>query len=231
MLLQWRHVTRSAKVLVVDVVLVVRDCALALAKAIDRIPHREIRSIVVVDNGSTDNTSQVARDRGAVVLREPQGGYGQGCQRAIQHLEALPTRPDVVVFIDPLSSEDPAELGNLLLPFHKDRADLVIATLDHSSHRQLLSDKAMLALIGVIYGQRFAELSTFRALRFPALVALGLSAREAGWNVEMLVKGVRLGLSIVEVPVARLRNSEAKRKSSIATGQKLLRIIRHAAAR
>lgn len=214
----------------VDVIVVAHNCALPLAETLDRIPRRTIRSIVVVDSASTDNTSQVARDRGAVVLRESQGGYGAGCRRAIQHLEALPVCPHVVVFVDPLSPEDPADLGNLLLPFGNDRAELVIATLNHQTSKQVLSDRAMLALIGVIYGHRFAELSSFRALRFAALIALGLSAREEGWNVEMLVKAVRLGLDIVEVPVARFNEGQG-RKGKIAAGQKFLRIIRHAAAR
>lgn len=222
---------RGTQKLVVDVIVVAHNCALPLAKTLGQIPRRGIRSIVVVDSGSTDNTSQVARDRGAVVLRQNRGGYGSGCRKAIHHLEALPIRPDVVVFVDPLSPEDPADLGNLLLPFEKDRAELVIATLNHRKSKQVLSDRAMLALIGVIYGHRFAELSSFRALRFSALIALGLSAREEGWNVEMLVKAVRLGLDIVEVPVARLNEGQRAKKGKIAAGQKLLRIIRHAAAR
>jgi len=217
--------------LVVDVVIVVRDCAIQLAETMDRIPRGKVRSIVVIDNGSNDNSSQVARDRGAIVLREGNGGYGTCCKRAIRHFETLPLRPDVVAFIDPLSPEDPAQLGNLLLPFQNDRADLAIANSDNSSAKQPPSDKVMIALIAVIYGHRFAELSSFRVLRFSALIALGMSAKEEGWNVEMLVKGVRLGLNIVEVPVARLANRGSNRRRKIASGQKILRIFRHAAAR
>ncbi len=219
--------------MIVDVVIVVRNCVLPLAKTFERLPRNTARSVVVVDNGSTDNTGQIARDRGAVVLRETKGGYGTACRRALQHLEALPIPPDVVVFIDPLSPEDPASLATLLLPFKNDKVELAVATLDHSSQKQRKSDRAMIALIGAIYGHRFEELSPFRALRFSALIALGLSAKEEGWNVEMLVKAVRLGLNIVEVPVVRAPGVDAKtkRSSKIAMGQKFLRILRHAAAR
>lgn len=87
----------------------------------------------------------------------------------------------------------------------------------------------MLGLISAIYGHSFSDLSSLRALRFAALVALGLSAKGEGWNVEMLVKAIRLGLNIVEVPVGRFEKPLSRRRSG--TGRKLMRILRHATAR
>jgi hypothetical protein len=75
-------------------------------------------------------------------------------------------------------------------------------------------------------------------VRFPALVALGLSDRGEAWNVEMQVKAVRLGLRIAEVAVAprviqMLPGSRAAelRQTVSSTGRRLLQILRHATAR
>jgi hypothetical protein len=65
-----------------------------------------------------------------------------------------------------------------------------------------------------------------RAIRFPALIALGMSDRSDGWDVEMLVRAVKLGLSCDEVPLP----VEAHR-SSRAFGRALLHILRHATMR
>ena len=230
-----RTVAADAEVLV-DVVIVAHDCANALKRCIERIPQRELRSIVVVDNGSTDHSGQVARDLGAVVLRAPEGGYGRACRRAIRHLNALPNRPQIVVFIDPLGPHDPAGLLALLKPLQSESAELALAMEPGDVHsKNGLRERAMLGLIGVLYGHRFTELSGFRAITYPALVALGMSAEGEGWDVEMMVKAVRLGLRISEVPIPHLQQvSEGSHRDSHrdkGMGRKLMRILRHAAAR
>ena len=220
--------------LLVDVVLVARNCAASLDLTLQRLPRRGVRSVIVVDNGSTDNTGQVARDQGAVVLRAPKGGYGTAARRALYHLGTLPIPPGIVVFFDPMGPEDSGELERLLAPFRHQRAELVLATAPENQGHQVLSDRAMLGLIGIIYGHNFAELSACRAVRYAALVALGLNAEGEGWNVEMLVKAVRLGLQIVEVPLARVEKPPSvghNARGRLATGRKLLRILRHATAR
>ena len=219
---------------IVDVILVARDCAAALELTLDRLPRRGIRSVVVVDNGSFDDTGQVARDRGATVLRAPHGGFGTAASRALQHLESLPTPPGIVVFMDPTGPEDPAELDRLLAPFRKERAELVLATATGNTRQVGISDRAMLGLIGMIYGHSFSELPDCVALRYAALVALGLRADGDGWNAEMLVKAVRLGLHIVEVPLGRVEKPAAVGDNSrrrFAGSRKLLRILRHATLR
>lgn len=215
----------------VDVVVVARNCARALKRTLERVPRRGLRSVVVVDNGSTDNSGQVARDLGAIVLRAPKSGYGRACRRAIRHLDALPNRPGIVVFIDPLGPEDPAALPQILAPLQADSAELVLATDAGDGSEGGLSEKAMLGLISLIYRHDFSEFSSFRAVKYPALVALGMSAEGEGWDVEMMVKAVRLGLKIAEVPVPHAQRAEEGCHRNRGAGRKLMRILRHAAAR
>lgn len=220
---------------VVDVVIPARDCADALGDVLAAIPPRTARSVIVVDNGSTDLTAQVALDAGAVVRREPYGGYGAACRRAIAHLEALPTPPDVVVFMAGDGSDDPADIPRLLAPIRGDNAELVIGARERSPG---IRARVALALIGAIYRHHYEDLGPFRAIQFPALIALGLGDRGQGFHVEMQVKAIRYGLRLAEVPVrhAPRPGEEAARLRAIAgsaedTGRMFFQIIRHAAAR
>ena len=97
--------------------------------------------------------------------------------------------------------------------------------------------KILIKLISAIYGHRFADLGPFRAVRFPALVAMGMSDRGAGWNVEMQLKSIRLGLHVVEVPVSyRPPLRQPTKPKQVAesvgkTGRVLFQILRNATAR
>ena len=217
-----------------------RNCAGSLGTTLAALPPRELRSVVVVDNGSTDATPLVARDAGAVVILEPQVGHGAACRRAIAHLEALPRPPDAVVFMAPDGTDDPAAIPALLAPIRSGNAELVIADRSDSAAGAPsgVADRVALGLIGLIYRHQFADLAGFRAIRFPALVALGLTDRGAGWNVEMQVKALRYGLRVAEVPVPHRAAPRPPRRargelvdSVSSAGRKLFQILRHATAR
>jgi glycosyltransferase involved in cell wall biosynthesis len=219
----------------IDAVLVARDQAEHLSATLAEIPRRLLRSIVVVDNGSADATPTVALDAGAVVLREPQIGHGAACLRAIAHLAALPQPPDAVVFLAADGSDDPAEIPRLVAPLESGNAELVIGVRGRT-HRRVTEGLAR-NLIAAVYRHRFADLGPFRAIRFPALVALSLRDRGDGIHVEMLVRALTLGVHITEVPVAarphpgRQRAHERVRAAMGRTGRSLFHIVRHATAR
>lgn len=224
----------------IDLVVVARNCAGSLGATLAALPSRELRCVVVVDAGSTDATPLVARDAGAVLLHERAAGYGAACRRAIAHLESLPRRPDAVVFMPGDGSVDPADLPALLAPIRSGNAELVVGVPPRKGGGGVTgaADRVALGLIGLLYRQKFGGLGAFRAVRFPALVALGLSDRGDAWNVEMQVKAVRLGLRIAEVAVAPrvidlLPESRAAelRQTMSSTGRRLLQILRHATAR
>lgn len=218
------------KALVTDVLIPARNDAKHIGAVLDGISSRLVRSVVVVDNGSTDPTAQVAQDRGAVVLRERSPGYGSACRRGLAHLEALPRPPDVVVFMAGDGSDDPAQLPELLAPIRDDNAELVVGIRD--SHRGATT-RLGVTLIGALYRHRFADLGPYRAIRFEALVALGLRDRGDGWHVEMQVKALRLGLQIVEVPVSYHPGHGAGglSKKAARAGRTVFQILRHSTAR
>jgi glycosyltransferase involved in cell wall biosynthesis len=164
-----------------------------------------LHEIVVVDNGSTDRTAEVARSAGARVIREPRRGYGSACLAGIAALD----RPDMVVFLDADHSDDPADLAAVLAPIAEGRADLVIGSRVLGTRepgallpQAIIGNWIATRLIAVLWGVRFTDLGPFRAIRADALARLDMRDRDFGWTVEMQVKAARAGLRCVEVPVA-----------------------------
>src|SRR6185503_4757427 len=178
----------------IDVVVPARDHAGSLGTLPRDLPHRVIRSVVVVDRASTDRTPEIARDAGALVLREPSGGYGAACLRAQAHFSALPRVPDVIEFV-----------------------------LGIEPGRRGLGAKLVTGLIDTVYRHRWSGVGPVRAMRFPALIALGMSDRADGWDVEMLVRAIKLGLSCAQIPLPRV-----DQRAPPGRGCALLHILRHA---
>ena len=207
----------------IDVVVPARDHAATLGTLLRGLPHRVIRSVVVVDRGSSDRTAEIARDAGALVLREPGGGYGAACLRAQAHFSALPRVPDVVVFVTADRPAAASAIPALVAPIVERGIELVLGL---SPGRRALGDKLVTSLIGTVYRHRWSGVGPIRAVRFPALIALGMSDRGEGWDVEMLVRAVRLGLSCDEVALPADAGHEPK-----ALGRAILHILRYATMR
>jgi hypothetical protein len=191
-----------------------------------------LRSVVVVDNGSTDGTARVAGEGGAVVVAERRRGYGAACLAGLAHLRERP--PDVVAFLDADRSDEPGELGALLAPIVTGRADLVIGSRALGEREpgsltpvQAFGNRLAAALLRALFGLRATDLGPFRAIRWPALESLAMRDRDFGWTVEMQARAARAGMRVLEVPV-RYRRRVGRSKISgtvrgaIGAGWKIL---------
>jgi len=207
----------------IDVVVPARDDAASLPPLLRDLPHRIIRSVVVVDRGSTDRSAEIARDAGALVLHETRGGYGAACQRAQAHFSALPRVPQVLVFIPGDRPAAAAALPALIEPIAERGVELVLGT---QSGRRPIREQVVTRMIETIYGHRWSSVGPVRAIKFPALVALGMSDKGDGWDVEMLVRAVKLGLSCDEVVLPTDAHGAAR-----VGGRALLHLLRHATMR
>jgi glycosyltransferase involved in cell wall biosynthesis len=187
------------------------------------LPRSGVRTVVVVDNGSSDDTAAVARAAGATVVSEPRRGYGAACLAGLAHLRAHP--PEAVVFLDADASDDPAQLPEVLAPLIEGRADLVIGSRVRGGHApgsltlaQVLGNRLAVALLGLLFGVRYTDLGPFRAIRWSALEALGMRDRGYGWTVEMQARAARAGLRAVEVPVRYRRRIGRSKISGTVRG-------------
>jgi glycosyltransferase involved in cell wall biosynthesis len=197
---------------------------------------RGLESIVVVDNGSTDRTAEVARAGGAVVVHCPRRGYGSACLAGLDWLALDP--PDVVVFLDADGADDPDDLASLLSPLLDGRAEMVIGSrvagrADDGALTpvQRFGNALSCRLIAWAWGVRFTDLGPFRAVRWETLELLGMRDPDFGWTVEMQARAARLGLRSVEVPVRYRRRVAGRSKvagtvrGSVRAGVKILYTI------
>lgn len=187
----------------VAVLIPVLDEAEALPRVLDELPPG--LRVIVCDNGSTDGSPDVARAHGAEVVSEPARGYGAAVQAGIARLKADP--PHVVVILDGDHSCYAEDLEALLAPLRENRADLVIGERltrgepDSLTPPQRAGNVVATRLIALRTGHRYRDMGPFRAIRWGALLDLGLEDRTWGWNVEMQLKAALLGLRVLEVPV------------------------------
>lgn len=181
----------------------------AIGQVLAAIPERLVEVVVVADNGSRDRTAQVARAAGAVVVHEPQRGYGAACLAALAACRQLPGGPpDVVCFLDADFSDYPEDMGRVLAPIFAGQADLVIGSrmILPEARAALLpqarwGNRLAVTLIRWLWGARFTDLGPFRAVTWDALERVGMTDTNFGWTVELQIKAARLGLRHLEVPV------------------------------
>ena len=182
----------------------------AIGTVLARVSDDILHEVIVVDNGSTDRTADVAARGGARVIIEPRRGYGSACWAGVS---ALDPTTEVAVFLDGDGSQHPEELPRVLAPILAGEADLVLGVRQlsegHPAHAAL-GTRLVAAFISWRYDRRISDIGPFRAIRVELLHRLGMRDRAFGWPVEMVVKAAALGARIVEVPVshaARLRGS------------------------
>lgn len=208
--------------------------AAAIGKVIDAIPRALNARVIVVDNGSTDRTAEVAGEHGATVAVEPRRGYGAACLRGLATLEAMKkteeteaadsrsetAEDEIVVFLDGDFSDHPEEMPALVEPIRRGEADLVIGSRVRGERspgaltpQQVFGNWLATRLLWILYGVRATDLGPFRAIRRDALASLGMRDPDFGWTVEMQIRAARSGLRVMEVPV-RYRRRIGKSKIS-----------------
>ncbi len=191
-----------------------------------------VREIVVVDNGSTDQSATVAANAGADVIAEPQRGYGKACLTGIARVnamcETLQLEADdgaIVVFIDGDYSDHPEELPLLIDPILSDTADFVVgsrATGERESgamHFQaIFGNWLACSLMRLFWRTSYTDLGPFRAIRLSSLNSLGMKDENFGWTIEMQIKAARHQLRCLEIPVSYRRRVGVSKISGTVSG-------------
>lgn len=179
------------------------DEALSLPGVLDALPSGP--RVIVIDNGSSDDTASVARAGGAQVIVEPQRGYGSAVQAGLRALGSDP--PTVVAILDADHADRPELLPHLVGPILDGRFDLVLSDRTRTAapgaltRTQRYGNLLATTLIWGVTGHRYRDMGPFRALRWSSAQTLALVDPTWGWNVEMQIKAAQAGLRILEIPV------------------------------
>jgi len=189
----------------------------------------DVARVIVVDNGSTDETAIVATNAGAHVVQEARRGYGSAClcglaemRRMIQEQEIS---PEIVVFIDADYSDHPTELPAVIDPIRQGAAEMVIgsrlsglAEPGAMPPQSVYGNKLACFLMRVLFGVCYTDLGPFRAIRLDSLEQLQMCDTNFGWTVEMQIKAARHKLRIAEVPVSYRKRIGVSKISGTVSG-------------
>lgn len=176
----------------------------SIGQVVASMPWALINECIVVDNGSSDRTAEVARAAGARVVQSPRG-YGAACAAGAA---AAIEGSTILVFMDGDGSDVVEDMPRLLAPIHDGNADFVIGsrirgTIEPGS--MLISQKFAGTFVGLLLritmGAHYTDMGPFRAIRRSSLRKLHMSEMTFGWNLEMQIKAVQHKLRIVELPV------------------------------
>ena len=208
----------------VSVVIPCLNEAIPIAAVVSEVRAQGVDEVIVVDNGSTDDTVARAAAAGARVVDAPLPGYGRACAAGVA---AVRPQTQIVCFLDGDGSDVPAFIPSVVMPLVADEADFVMGSrLRGVRERGSLTPQQVIAgrlaglLIAARYGVRFTDMSPLRAMRLDRLRALGMRETTYGWNLEMQMRAAAGGLRCLEIPVAHRcrRGGESKVSGNLAAG-------------
>jgi glycosyltransferase involved in cell wall biosynthesis len=179
------------------------------------------RQIVVVDDGSTDDTAAIVRayaaqHPGVLLLQQPNRGKGAALRHGIPHLDA-----DVTVIQDADLEYDPAEVPHLVAPIEQGVADVVYGSRLSGGRAQraylfwhLMGNRFLSLLTGVLFNTTLSDMETgYKAFRTEILQALPLTEDQFGIEPEITGWICRRHLRIYEVPISYYGRTYAEGKN------------------
>lgn len=175
------------------------------------LPREMVDMVILVDDGSSDETCRIARDLGLELFIHDRN-YGYGANQKTCYREALKAGADIVVMVHPDYQYDPSLLPRIIAPIERGEADVVLGSrlLGASPLKQgmpwwkYLANRFLTVLENLVFGLRLAEYHTgYRAFRREVLesVNLEMNSDKFIFDQEILAQIVPLGMRITEVPV------------------------------
>lgn len=192
-----------------DLVLPCLNEAEALPWVLERVPSGW--RAIVVDNGSSDGSAEIARAHGATVVHEERRGFGAAC-----HAGLLAAEAEFVAFCDCDATLDPGALPRVSTPVRTGQADLVLARRRPTARgawplHARVGNHALSRMVRRRTGVRLHDLGPLRAARRSALVELDLTDRRSGYPLQMVVRAADKGWRITETEVEyRPRSGKSK---------------------
>ena len=198
----------------------------SIVHVIREIPDVE-SEVIVVNNGSTDNTPFVAKKAGATVLTEAKKGYGYACLKGIDYVKSLPKSetPEIIVFLDGDYSDYPQELTKIIAPILQEEIYLVIGARVKEKREsgsmtipQIFGNWLATTLMKLFFNANFTDLGPFRAIKYETLLSLGMIDKTYGWTVEMQLKILKNKYRYTEVPVSYKKRIGVSKVSGTVKG-------------
>ena len=192
----------------------------AIGGVVEAVRDRADR-VIVVDNGSTDQTAERARAAGADIIHVARPGYGRACLAGV----AAAADADLIIFMDGDGADDPGDLEALIAPILQGHADFVVGSrlLGKTESGALtlpqrFGNSLATLFMRIFWNGKFTDLGPFRAIRRSAYLGLNMQAPTYGWTVEMQVRALKRGLRYEEIPVSYRRRIGVSKISGTLKG-------------
>ena len=207
----------------------------SIGLVLDHLPP--VLEVVVCDNGSTDQSAEIAASKGATVVEQPERGYGAACLKGLEYVESMQTPPEIIVFLDGDFSDHPEEIHWLVQEIQQNGFDFVVGSRVRGNREKgamlfqaLFGNWLACSLMRLFWGVRYTDLGPFRAIKYQQLRSLSMCDRNFGWTIEMQIKAAEQKLRSTEVPVSyRCRIGKSKISGTIVgsfrAGYKILYTI------
>ncbi len=195
----------------VVVVMPAYNAARTLHMTYAELPRDVVDLVILVDDGSSDETARIARDLGLELFVHNRN-YGYGANQKTCYREALKAGAGIIVMVHPDYQYDPALLPEIIRPIQEDRADVVLGSrlLGGDPMKQgmpwwkYVSNRFLTALENAVFGLKLSEFHTgYRAYRREALetVNLQMNSDRFIFDQEVIAQFVEVRMRIAEVPV------------------------------
>ena len=177
-----------------------------IGEVLDRIAALGLDAqVIVVDDGSTDETAAIAEQRGATVIRQANTGKGAAIRAAIGAIDG-----DIAVIQDADMEYDPAEVPELIEPILRGVADVVYGSRLRGGKAQraylfwhLVGNRFLSLVTGVLYNTTLSDMETgYKAFRADVLRSLDLRENRFGIEPEITAKICKRKLRIYELPIS-----------------------------
>lgn len=202
------------------------------------LPHDLVDRVILVDDGSSDETIAIARELGLTLFVHAKN-YGYGANQKTCYREALKAGADIVAMVHPDYQYDPTLLPALLRPIAEGRADVTFGSrlLGIDPVKQgmpwwkFVANRALTALENLVFGLRLSEYHTgYRAYSRATLEAVNfeMNSDRFIFDQEIVAQLVALRLVVAEVPVPTRYFPEASSASfwqSSVYGLSILRVL------
>ena len=204
----------------------------------EELPKDTVSLVILVDDGSTDQTLQVARELGLEIFVHNRN-YGYGANQKTCYTEALRAGADIVVMVHPDYQYDPRFVPQIIEPLVRDQADVVLgsrlkegaALAGGMPWWKYLANRFLTGLENRAFGLRLSEFHTgYRAFRREVLETVNFAANSDGFvfDQEIIAQAVAARFRFAEIPVPTRYFPEASSASfgtSVVYGLRILAVL------
>ena len=179
----------------------------SIGEVLDRVAALPLdKQVIVVDDGSTDDTAALVEAReGVLLLRQHNQGKGAAIRHAIEHIDG-----EIAVIQDADMEYDPAEVPRLIEPIERGAADVVYGSRLRGGEAQraymfwhLVGNRFLSLLTGVLYNTTISDMETgYKAFRSEVLRSLDLRQSDFAIEPEITAKVCLRNLRVYELPIS-----------------------------